>query len=304
MSAPARPSTELGVFLRSRRERVTPEMVGLQRGQGLRRTPGLRREELAALAGVSIDYYVRLERGSERHPSAAVINALARALILDDDELAHLRGLAANVDRTDHAPTVATRHVRSGVRILLEGLRPFPAYVTNRIGNVLAWNPGGLRMLPGLTDWPQTKRNMPRYAFLHPAARSLYVNWDTQVTGLVSGLRQLAAIEPDAKDLRDLVGELLVKSPEFARMWDRYDIDAYRRGSKRLHHPVVGDLDATYQVMRLDGTDGQSLLSYYAEVGTPAHDAFVLLDGLALDEPVDTDTIVDVESSTDHAQGQ
>lgn len=281
MSAAVRPSTELGVFLRSRRARLAPEEAGLTRGDGVRRTPGLRREEVAALAGISIDYYIRLERGTERHPSPSVIDSLARALQLDADEHEHLRELAARVDRTDHAEIAApTRHVRSGPRLLLEQLRPFPAYVTNRIGDLLAWNPAGIRMLPGIEDWPAAQRNIARFAFLHPAAHALYVNREAQLTGLVSGLRRLAAIQPDAKDLRELVGELTVKSTEFARLWERYDIDRYRHGSKTLRHPVVGTLTATYQVMQLDGTDEQSLLAYYAEPATPEHDAFVLLDRL------------------------
>src|SRR5699024_5584070 len=146
MSAAVRPSTELGVFLRSRRARLAPEEAGLTRGDGVRRTPGLRREEVAALAGISIDYYIRLERGTERHRSPSVIDPLARALQLDADEHEHLRELAARVDRTDHAEIAApTRHVRSGPRLLLEQLRPFPAYVTNRIGDLLAWIPAGIR---------------------------------------------------------------------------------------------------------------------------------------------------------------
>ena len=132
-------STELGVFLRSRRERLSPEEAGLPRGEGRRRTPGLRREELATLAGISIDYYIRLERGTERHPSPAVIDALVRALRVDQDEHAHLRALAAGVDRPTGAENIGSnRHVGPGVRVLLEQLRPFPAYVTNRIGDLLA----------------------------------------------------------------------------------------------------------------------------------------------------------------------
>ena len=278
-------STELGVFLRSRRERLSPEEAGLPRGEGRRRTPGLRREELATLAGISIDYYIRLERGTERHPSPAVIDALVRALRVDQDEHAHLRALAAGVDRPTGAENIGSnRHVGPGVRVLLEQLRPFPAYVTNRIGDLLAWNPGGLRMFPGIEDTPASRRNVVRFAFLHPGARGLYANWEAQLTGLVSGLRQLAALEPDAKDLRDLVGELLVKSPDFARLWERYDVDRYRRGSMSIHHPLVGDLSVSYQVMRLEGTQGHSLLSYYAEAGTPAHDAFVLLDRFSEDD--------------------
>ncbi|WP_222843975.1 helix-turn-helix transcriptional regulator [Cellulosimicrobium sp. CUA-896] len=286
------------MFLRTRRDRLTPEEVGLIRGQGVRRTPGLRREELAALAGISIDYYVRLERGTERHPSPAVVESLGRALRLDDDERDHLRRLAAQVDRRDLVPNIApTRHVRAGVRLILENLRPFPAYVTNRIGDLLAWNPSGLRMLAGIEEWPATRRNVARYAFLHPSARGLYGNWTAQLNGVVSGLRMLAATEPDAADLRDLVGELLVKSPEFAGLWERYDIVPPTEGRKSLHHPVVGDMKVGYQVMQLSGTDGQALLSYYAEPNTPEYDQMLLLDRL------DEDSTQALESAAVDADG-
>lgn len=278
MTSAAKSTTALGTFLRSRRARLSPEDAGLPRGDR-RRTPGLRREELAAIAGISVDYYIRLERGTERHPSSSVIDALARGLRLDADEHAHLRELVARVDRTERATTVApTRDVGAGVRLILEQLRPFPAYVTTRIGDLSAWNPAGIRMFPGIEEWPSERRNVARYAFLHPAAVALYADREGQLTGLVSGLRQLAAIEPEATDLAVLVGELLADSPAFARLWERYDIDRYRQGSKVIHHPDVGDLTLTYQVMRLDGTGGMSLLSYWAEPGTAAHDAFVHLD--------------------------
>ncbi|MFE7423454.1 helix-turn-helix domain-containing protein [Rhodococcus sp. NPDC057529] len=294
--------TELGVFLRSRRDRLSPEEVGLVRGGGLRRTPGLRREELAALAGISIDYYVRLERGTERRPSPAVIDSLARALQLDDEELAHLRELATQADRHATAANVATsRHVPLGVILILENLRPFPAYVTNRIGDVLASNPGGIRMLAGISEWPATQRNVARFAFLHPGARDLYVNWEAQLNGVVAGLRRLAAVEPDARDLRSLVGELLVKSPEFARLWERYDVTRYKQGSKTLRHPDVGDLKVNYQVMRLEGADGHSLLSYYAKPGTPEHDAFLILDRLEPVRPDDPFAVSALESLDEDA---
>ncbi|WP_084105276.1 helix-turn-helix transcriptional regulator [Demequina sp. NBRC 110056] len=296
-STPSSPGTELGVFLRSRRDRLTPEDVGLVRGAGVRRTPGLRREELAALAGISIDYYIRLERGTERHPSVAVVESLARALDLNEDERHHLQRLAVQSERRDLVSRVSSRRpVGLGVTLLLERLRPFPAYVTNRIGDVLAWNPGGLGMLPGIEDWPAAKRNEARFAFLHPGAKALYGDWTGQLTGVVSGLRTLAATEPDAADLRELVGELLVKSPEFAGMWERYDVAPPTTGHKRLHHPVVGDMRVGYQAMRLEGPDGLGMLSYYAEPGSPEHDQFVLLDSMA---PTDSVAASSLESESE-----
>ncbi|GAB3966488.1 helix-turn-helix transcriptional regulator [Actinoallomurus acanthiterrae] len=271
--------TELGRFLRARRTQVTPAEVGLTVGPGLRRTPGLRREELATLAGVSIDYYTRLERGKETRPSPAVVDALARALQLDEAEHDHLRELALRAARQiPEPPTAPSRTVRPGVKLLLESLRPNPAYVVGRSTDLLAHTPAALRLFAGMEEWPVKQRNIARYVFLHPAARDLFDDWDNQVRGCVARLRALAGTDPDAPDLAQLVGELLLKSPEFARLWERYDVRARPYGRKTYHHPEVGDLTLGYQSMQLEGTPGQRLNAYYAEPGTPDYDAMVLLD--------------------------
>jgi transcriptional regulator with XRE-family HTH domain len=278
--------TELGRFLRARRARVTPEEVGLTAGAGLRRTPGLRREELATLAGISIDYYVRLERGKETRPSPSVVDSLARALRLEEDEHEHLRSLAALAARTPPEPLAApSRIVRPGVKLLLESMRPHPAHVVSRTGDLLAANPGGLRLLAGIEDWPAKQRNIARYVFLHPAARDLFHDWHNQVRGCVARLRALAGTDPDAPDLTQLAGELLLKSPEFARLWERYDVTGHSFGRKTFHHPEVGDLTLGYQSMELEGTPGHRMVTYYAEPGTPEHDAMVLLDMLGQEQP-------------------
>ncbi|WP_406327748.1 helix-turn-helix transcriptional regulator [Streptomyces sp. NBC_00203] len=274
--------TELGRFLRARRARVTPEEAGLRAGAGLRRTPGLRREELATLAGISIDYYVRLERGKETRPSPSVVDALARALLLEETEHEHLRSLAAlAARRAPEPPAAPSRAVRPGVRLLLESLRPGPSHVVSRTNDLLAWNPAGLRLLPGMEDWPLRQRNIARYVFLHPAARELFHDWDHQIRGCVARLRALAGTDPDAPDLAGLAGELLLKSPEFARLWERYDVRGSTHGRKTFHHPEVGDLTLGYQSMELEGTPGHRLITYYAEPGTAEYEAIVLLDMLA-----------------------
>ncbi|OXY91276.1 helix-turn-helix transcriptional regulator [Streptomyces diastatochromogenes] len=273
--------TELGRFLRARRARLTPAEAGLAAGFGLRRTPGLRREELATLAGISVDYYTRLERGKETRPSPSVVDALARALQLEDDEHEHLRSLATTAARSAPAPAAApSRTVRPGTKLLLENLRPFPAYVVSRTNDLLAYNPGGLHLLAGIEDWPAKERNINRYVFLHPAARDLFDDWSNQLRGCVARLRALAGTEPDAPDLTRLAGELLVKSPDFARLWERYDVRARSHGRKTFHHPEVGDLTLGYQSMELEGTPGHRMLTYYAERNTPEYDALVLLDML------------------------
>jgi transcriptional regulator with XRE-family HTH domain len=247
----------------------------------LRRTPGLRREELATLAGVSVDYYTRLERGRETRPSPPVLDALARALRLEQAEHDHLVDLALRAARTaPERPSAPSRTVSHGVHLILDNLRPFAAHVVGRSHDVLAANPAGLRLLAGLDQWPAKERNISRYVFLHPAARTLFDDWDNQIRGCVGYLRALAATEPDAPDLTGLVGELLVKSADFARLWERYDVRGHTHGRKTFHHPEVGDLTLGYQVMQLVGTPGQHLITYYAEAGTPEHDALVLLDNL------------------------
>ncbi|MET9070578.1 helix-turn-helix transcriptional regulator [Streptomyces sp. NPDC004232] len=282
--------TELGRFLRARRARLTPEEAGLAAGSGLRRTPGLRREELATLAGISVDYYVRVERGKETRPSPSVVDALARALHLEDDEHEHLRTLAARAARsTPVQQTAPSRTVRPGVKLLLESLRPYPAHVLSRTTDILAHNPGGLRLLAGMEDWPARDRNIARYAFLHPTARDLFDDWGNQVRGCVARLRTLAGTDPDALDLTQLAGELLLKSRDFARLWERYDVKGRSHGRKTFHHPEVGDLTLGYQSMELEGTPGHRLVTYYAEPNTSEYDALVLLDLLG-SQPTPTGT--------------
>ncbi|MEV4033929.1 helix-turn-helix transcriptional regulator [Streptomyces umbrinus] len=278
---PARGGTELGSFLRARRARITPAEAGLTVGPGLRRTPGLRREELATLSGISIDYYTRLERGKETRPSPSVVDALALALRLEEDEHEHLRRLAALAACTaPEPPAPPSRTIRPGVKLLLESIRPNPVHVVSRTNDLLAANPGGLRLLAGIEEWPVRRRNIARYVFLHPTARTLFHDWPAQVRGCVARLRALAGTDPDAPDLARLAGELLLKSPEFTRLWERYDIKGHSHGRKTFHHPEVGDLTLGYQTLELEGTPGHRLVMYYAEPGTPDYDALVLLDML------------------------
>ena len=271
---------ELGRYLRARRTQTSPAHVGLTVGAGIRRTPGLRREELATLSGISIDYYVRLERGKETRPSPAVLDALARALHMDDQEHQHLRELAARAARyAPEPPPAPSRTVRPHLKLLLESLRPNPALVISRSMDVLAWNSGGLALYAGLEEWPAKHRNLARYLFLHPAARDLFAdNWDRQITGCVARLRAIAGTAPDAPDLTNLVGELLLKSPDFAGLWERYEVTGRKPVQKTFHHPQVGTLTLTSQSLHIEGTPGQRIGVYTAEPGSPDHDALLLLD--------------------------
>ena len=266
----------LGEYLRARRAQVRPGDVGLPAGVGLRRIPGLRREELAALAGVSIDYYIRLEQGRETNPSGAVLDALATALVLDDDARAHLYALAnQTARRTPAVRRSVSRTVRPGLLLLLENLRPSPAYVLSRTSDVLASNPEGLALFAGLSEWPALRRNTIRYTFLHPAARSLLADWSHSAAAAVSNLRSLLAEDSQAPDVMALVDELTSGSPEFDRLWQRYDVRPRRSDIKAFHHPAVGDLALQHEVLRLD--DGQRLTVYQAADGTADRDAVTLL---------------------------
>ncbi|GAA3116319.1 helix-turn-helix transcriptional regulator [Streptomyces rameus] len=281
MAAADARGSELGRYLKARRAQVRPEDVGLPVGAGLRRTPGLRREELAALAGVSVDYYIRLERGRETNPSPAVVDALGRALRLRGDAHERLHELAELASgRVGELPASSDHTVRDSVLRMLESVRPLPAYVVSRYNRLLAANPPGRRLLPGLWDWPEDQRNLTRYLFLHPVGRTLYQPWEETVALSVAHLRAVAGADPDDPELTALVGELVVKSPEFARLWERYDVCERGGGQKSFRHPKVGSMTLTYEVMQLARTGGQRMVVYQAAPGTPDETAMLRLDAV------------------------
>jgi len=272
MTAP----TELGEFLRARRARLRPSDVGLPPGAGLRRTPGLRREELAALAGLSIDYYIRLEQGKETNPSTAILDGLGRALHLTEEEQEHLYTLANHAARRMWPSSPRTiREVRGGVRLLLETVRPCPAYVQNKVNDILATNPEGLALFAGIEEWPTHRRNTVRYVFCHPTARTLYPHWEATALATVANLRARSIAAPDSPDLAALVEEISANSVEFAGLWRRYDLRYRRSESKAFHHPGVGDFTLGFEVLDLE--DGLRLSILQAEPGTADHDALKLL---------------------------
>lgn len=262
----------LGDFLRARRGGIKPTDVGLPAGTGLRRTPGLRREELAALAGVSIDYYIRLEQGRENNPSPAVLDSLADALKLDEEERTHLHALTRHTARH---PNPDPEQARPGIHQLLETVRPCPAYVLNQVSDMLAANPEGLALFHGLADWPPPRRNTARYTFLHPAARELFTDWEHSAATTAANLHAVAAANPDAAGLTDLIEELTEHSPEFAKLWQRYDIRRRRGEPKTFRHPRVGTLTLTYEVLQI--SERQRISIYQAAPGSPDHDALHLL---------------------------
>jgi transcriptional regulator with XRE-family HTH domain len=272
-------ANQLGEFLRARRARLRPSDVGLPAGVGPRRTPGLRREELAATAGLSIDYYIRLEQGKETNPSGPILDGLARALRLNDEEQSHLYALANRAaGRSTRLPS-GSSVVRPGIRQLLETVRPYPAYVLSRTSDILAVNPEGLALFHGMAEWPPERRNTIRYTYLHPAARDLFADWEGVAAQSAAHLRALDADYPGDPALRALIAELRAGSPEFARLWQQHEV-RHRRGERKpLRHPRVGELTLTTEVLYIE--DGQRMTIYQAKPGTRDHDAMTLLSMVA-----------------------
>lgn len=267
----------IGEYLRARRELVRPEEVGLH-DNGHRRVPGLRRDELAMLAGISTEYYTRLEQGRDRHPSGQVLDAIARALGLDEDATAHLHALGA-----PEAPRrQRTERVRPGVRALLDAWHDTPAYVQGPFQDVLAANRLAVTLSPIFT--PGT--NMLRSVLLDPAVQEFLPGWQHRIGTLVAALRAMAG--PDVADQRltDLVGELSVRSDLFRRLWSRHDARQHPGGGvHRMRHPVVGDLELHYEKFAVSGAGGQLLVVYRAEPASPSAGALTMLR--ALDDQVE-----------------
>ncbi|MEU0542280.1 helix-turn-helix transcriptional regulator [Nocardia sp. NPDC005978] len=262
-------------FLRIRRGSIGPADVGLPTGPGSRRTPGLRREEIAALAGVSVDYYTRIEQGRETAPSDAVLGALARALRLTDDEHSHLLALAdRTAGRTPRRHRADPQPVRPGLALLLNSVRPSPAYVLSEVNDLLAANPEGLALMPGLDDWPPAARNTIRYTFLHPAARTLFADWDRVAGNCVANLHTAELTAPERT--AELVDELSSAGTEFAALWRRHEVRVKRGGDTAFQHPVIGRVTLANEVLEHAG-DGQRMLIYQAAPGTSEHDALTLL---------------------------
>ena len=278
MSVPSSGSggnTELREFLRSRRARITPEEAGLSPQPGTRRVPGLRREEVAQLAGVSVDYYVRLERGRTRNASGAVLDAVGRALNLTNTERDHLLALARPT-RTRRRPMPPQR-VRPGLHRVLESLTDTPAMVIGRRRDVLASNRMARALFTDFEALPQRERNMARYMFLDEGARELYTDWETGARGTVAALHLYAGRHPDDPQLAELIGELSVRDSDFRRWWADHDVLRHAYGTKRMHHPVVGDLILDYEALTVTDDPEQTLGLHTAEPGSPSEQALRLL---------------------------
>ena len=269
-------SNDIAEFLTSRRANITPEQAGLPT-YGRRRVPGLRREEVASLAGVSIEYYRRLERGNVSGVSDIVLEALARALQLDEAERAHLFDLARAAGPFAPRPKrPAQQRVRPVVRRILDAIAT-PAIVRNARVDYLAANASGRALYAPLFESREQPANSARFTFLDPAAVDFYCDWDRVADDLVAHLRSEAGRNPYDRGLSDLVGELSTRSAEFRARWAAHNVRFHRAGTKRLHHPLVGDLALSYETMELAADAGLNVSIYTPEPGSASEDSLRLL---------------------------
>jgi transcriptional regulator with XRE-family HTH domain len=269
---------EIREFLTSRRAKITPEQTTLHVHGGTRRVPGLRREEVAMLAGVSVDYYTRLERGNAAGVSETVLEALARALQLDDAERAHLFDLARAaqaIPGTRRRP--APQRVKPTVQRMLDAMTGAPAFVRNGRMDILAANPLGFALYSEMYAGPRRPANTAWFVFLDPRAPGFYSDWDQVAKDAVAILRSEAGRHPYDRELSDLVGELSTQSELFRTLWAAHDVRNHTRGSKRFHHPVVGDLVLSFETMALTGDPGLTMFAYTAEAGSKSGEALGLL---------------------------
>lgn len=266
----------LGDFLRARRELVTPEQAGIT-PTGVRRVPGLRREEVAMLAGISNEYYLRLEQGRYQHPSAQVLEALARVLRLDDESVAYLLGLAAEKSRTRRRRS-RPESVPLGVQKLVAAL-PMPAFVEGRYLDVLAANPLAAALSPRLT----VGANRILDVFLDPDERDLFVDWELVTEGIVASFRQSVGTHLDDPRLVEIVGQLSLASPRFRRLWDRHDIGGRTGAVMRLNHPLLGELQLHREKLIVSEAQNLTVAIYHADPDTSDADSLALLAASATD---------------------
>jgi transcriptional regulator with XRE-family HTH domain len=279
---------EIREFLTSRRARITPEQAGLRTYGGTRRVPGLRREEVALLAGVCVDYYTRLERGNVSGVSESVLEALARALQLDEAERAHLFDLARAAHPTSpRRRRPAKQLVRASVQRVLDAMTGAPAFVRNGRMDLLAANRLGRAFYSQHFDSPHAPANSARFIFLDPRATDFDVDWEQVATDAVAILRSEAGRDPYDRGLSDLVGELSTRSETFRTRWAAHNVRFHDTGVKRFHHPVVGELELTFETMPLAADEGLMMFVYTAEAGSKSAEALNLLASwtATLDQP-------------------
>ncbi len=279
---------EVREFLASRRGRITPEQAGLEPIGGRRRVTGLRREEVARLAGVSVDYYTRLERGNLTGVSDSVLDSIARALELDRAEHDHLYDLArtANTSSRKRPTTAAPSAVRPVLQNLLDAITAAPAFIGNNRMDIVAANALGYALYSDMYRGTARPANHSRFIFLDPRAHDFYPDWERAANVNVAILRRDAGRFPHDKRIAELVGELSVHSDEFRTRWAAHNVRRHYSGTKSFRHPVVGLLELNYQVMELEEDPGHTLTVYPAVPGSPSDEALRLLASWAATENV------------------
>ena len=270
--------SEVREFLASRRARISPEQAGLRVSGGNRRVPGLRRGELATLAGVSVEYYTRIERGNLRGVSDTVLHAIAGALQLDDAERAHLFDLAHTTGPgTTCRRGLTQQHMRPSMQRILDAMTDVAAIVENGRLDILAANRLGYALYSEIFATPRRPANHLRFVFLDPRSHDFYPDWPASANDAVAVLRAEAGHNPYDHVLTNLIGELSTRSDEFRTRWAAHNVRQHRTGTKHLHHPVVGDLELDLEKLDITADPGLVLLAYSAEPGSPSHDALSLL---------------------------
>ncbi|WP_159823870.1 helix-turn-helix domain-containing protein [Arthrobacter sp. 9AX] len=273
-------SAEFGKFLKAMRSRLSPEDIGAVPASGARRVPGLRREEVARLAGVSTDYYVRLEQGRNIHPSRTVLDSVSRALRLSTSEHAHMMDLLENCAASPRSAGQPAQGVRPALRHLLEAVGDVPALVLGRRSDVLAGNPLAFQLFTDFPALPPAERNLTRWLILDPAARELFRDWKTVAAEAAGALRLDVGRHPNDPQANHLVGELAVNSECFRQWWAGHRVASRSAGTVRLHHPAVGDLELNFETLVLPDDPDQMLRAYSARPGSPSSDALALLGSL------------------------
>jgi transcriptional regulator with XRE-family HTH domain len=289
MGSVADANRELADFLRRARAQVDPARAGLPPDSRVRRVPGLRREEVARLAGVSTDYYARLEQGRRITPSTAVMEAIGRALRLDAAGRAHLKDLIGLTTTPARRRTRGAQRVRPGLYQLLDALDGEPALVLGRRTDILAANRMTRALFTDFDRLPTAQRNYARWMFLDEDARSLFADWHDQARAVVESLRFEVGRDPDGRATADLVAELREHSREFTQWWEQHRVHQRTHGSKRLRHPLVGDLTVEYETLTLPGDPDTTLFIYTTEPGSSSRRAMNLLASWTASTP-DTDT--------------
>ena len=272
--------SDLREFLMTRRARLTPAQAGLPDFGGRRRVDGLRREEVALIAGISVEYYTRLERGNAAGVSESVLDGISRALQLDDAEHAHLFDL---VRAATPGPAVArrsptrVRQIPPSVRQMIDAMKDVAVLVQNGRGDVAAANSLGQALYSEMYVQPQRPPNFGRFVFLDPRSRDFYLDWEDAARQTVALLRSEAGRSPHDRALSNLVGELSTRSDTFRALWAAHNVREHRTGVKKLHHPIVGDMTLSYEGLQITSAPGLLMLPYTAEPGSPSHDKLQLL---------------------------